>query len=116
MPALDSRILKKLKEAIALVFSEWEKLPGEISKFRIRGLLDTHQNRYTLQHLEIDGPQHIARTLAYLEIRDDKIWTEVDNTEKGIAPDLVAAGIPKDKIVLAFYPPALREVGEFAVT
>jgi len=34
---------------------------------------------------------------------------------KGVATHLAAAGIPKDRIVLGFYPPALREMGEFAV-
>jgi XisI protein len=78
-------------------------------------VLDTIQNRYQLQHLEQKQPALISRTLAYLEIRAEKIWIEVDNTEKGIATELVAQGIAKSQIVLAFYPRALREMGEFAV-
>jgi hypothetical protein len=62
----------------------------------------------------VEGANYLTLT-AYLEIRDGKIWILADNTERGIATDLVAAGIPKDRIVLAFYPPAVREMGEFAV-
>lgn len=36
---------------------------------------------------------------------DDKLWFQADNTEHGIAPELVQAGIPKSDIVLAFRPP-----------
>jgi hypothetical protein len=53
--------------------------------------------------------------MAHLEIRDGKIWILTDNTEEGIATELADAGIAKDRIVLGFYPPALREMGEFAV-
>jgi hypothetical protein len=44
-----------------------------------------------------------------------KIWILTDNTEEGIATELLEHGISKDRIVLGFYPPALREMGEFAV-
>ncbi len=36
--------------------------------------------------------------------------------EDGIANDFLAAGIPKDKIVLAFHPPSVRPYTEFAVS
>jgi hypothetical protein len=55
-----------------------------------------------------------ARILAHLEIRDGKIWVLTDSTEQGIATELVEAGIPKDQIVLGFYPPKVRQRGEFA--
>lgn len=35
---------------------------------------------------------------------DVKTWIQRDGTEYGITNELVAAGIPKDKIVLAFHP------------
>ncbi len=45
----------------------------------------------------------------------DKHCALTTYTEAGIATELVAAGVPKDRIVLGFYPLALREMGEFAV-
>jgi hypothetical protein len=50
-----------------------------------------------------------------LEIRDGKIWILIDNTEEGIANELVDHGVPRNHIVLGFYSPQLRELGEFAV-
>ncbi|NES83455.1 MAG: XisI protein [Moorea sp. SIO2B7] len=36
-------------------------------------------------------------------IRDGKIWIHYDGMEDGITDELVAAGVPKDRIVLAFH-------------
>lgn len=112
---MDTKTLTQYQQAIASVFQEWETLPASGSSFRIVGVLDNQRNRYLLEHVEQGGAQPVARTLAYLEICQDKIWVQVDNTEVGIATQLVAAGIRKDQIVLGFYPPAMRQLGEFAL-
>jgi Tfp pilus assembly protein PilP len=105
-----------LRSAIAQVFRSWEEYPNPaLSMFRIVGVMDTAHDRYTLTHIDFDGDRYKSHLLAYLEIRDGKIWILTDNTEDGIATELVAEGIAKSEIVLGFYPPALREAGEFAV-
>jgi hypothetical protein len=104
-----------LRDAIRRIFAEWEKLPRIPSDWQIVGVQDTQHDRYTLQHVSFAKDRYDTRLLAYLEIRDGKIWILTDNTEEGIASELVAEGITKDRIVLGFYSPPLREVGEFAV-
>ena len=51
----------------------------------------------------------------YLRFKNGKIWIEEDWLEHGITTDLVSAGIPKEDIVLAFQPPAMRPHTDFAV-
>jgi hypothetical protein len=53
--------------------------------------------------------------LVHIDILDGKLWIQRDGTEQGIATELVAAGIPKDAIVLAFHPPEIRPHTEYAV-
>ena len=43
------------------------------------------------------------------------MWIRCDNTEDGIATELVAAGVPKEDIVLGFKSEAMRRDTEFAV-
>jgi len=105
----------RLREAIRSVFAEWEKLPRIPSDWKIVGVQDAQNERYVLQHVSYAGQHYDTRLLAYIEIRDGKIWLLTDNTEEGIAGELVAAGIPKDAIVLGFYSPEIREIGDFAV-
>lgn len=106
--------VENLREAIAGVFRSWEAYPNPaLSLFKIVGVTDTVHDRYTLTHLDFDGERYKSHLLAHLEIRDGKIWILTDNTEDGIAPELVMEGISKEQIVLGFYSAALREVGEF---
>ena len=107
--------LADLRAAIARAFQSWENFPSAISKFRIVGVGDERHDRYVLQHIDFNGERYATRLLANLEIRDGKIWILTDNTEEGIATELLAEGVPKHQIVLGFYPKSVREIGEFAV-
>ena len=60
--------------------------------------------------------QHrIYGPVLHLDIIDNKIWIQQDGTEVGIANELVELGVPKQDIILAFDPPNLRHLTEFAV-
>ena len=47
--------------------------------------------------------------IVHVEIREDKLWIHYDGIEDSITAELIEAGIPKDRIVLAFHPPFVRE-------
>ena len=59
--------------------------------------------------------RRIRGTTVYVRIRNDKFWIEEDWLENGITTDLLNAGVPKEDIVLAFQPPEMRPLTEFAV-
>ena len=51
-----------------------------------------------------------------MELRDGKLWIHTDNTEDGIATELVADEVAKDRRVRDYYSsPVVREMGEFEV-
>lgn len=54
--------------------------------------------------------------IVHVDLRGDKVWIQNDNTEEGIATDLLAAGIPSENIVLGFRLPEVRQHTEFAVS
>ena len=60
------------------------------------------------------GETRVRRSVFYLRLKDGKIWIEEDWTSEGVATELVAAGVPPEAIVLAFKPPELRPLTEFA--
>jgi hypothetical protein len=57
----------------------------------------------------------LLKQFLFARIHNGKIWIEEDNTEEGLASLLVEAGVPKEDIVLAFHPPELRDLTEYAV-
>ncbi len=45
----------------------------------------------------------------HFDIKDEKVWIQVNNTEEMIGDELVKRGIPAEDIVLAFHPPEVRQ-------
>jgi hypothetical protein len=52
--------------------------------------------------------------LIHIDIVDGKLWIQHDGTERGVARDLEVAGIPKDRMVLAFQHISRRQHGDYA--
>jgi hypothetical protein len=77
---------------------------------------DREHGQFILLREGWDGYKRTHYAWIHIELRDGKFWIHRDGTEYGIANDLIEAGIPKEKIVLAFQHLVRRERGEFAVT
>jgi hypothetical protein len=59
--------------------------------------------------------ERVTNIVFMARIKNGKVWIEEDNTDLTLADELVKAGVPKGDIVLAFQPPELRHLTEFAV-
>ncbi|GET36719.1 XisI protein [Microseira wollei] len=84
-------------------------------KTEIQLIFDSDRDRYLVLNLGWLELNRVFGCIVYIQIKDGKIWIERDGTEVGIANELVAAGVPKNDIVLAFQAPYKREFTEFAV-
>lgn len=66
----------------------------------------------------VKGWQDVKRLhgcLVQMEIKGDKIWIQLDGTERGVATDLLAAGVPRECIVLGFKSPQGRRITRVAI-
>lgn len=72
-------------------------------------------NHFMLVHEGWENNRRVHGCIVHAEIRDAKIWIHYDGIEDGITGELVAAGVPKDCIVLAFHPPQVREHTGYAI-
>ncbi|MBC7882148.1 MAG: XisI protein [Anaerolineae bacterium] len=64
------------------------------------------------------GWQDIRRVhgcVTHVQIIDGKVWIQRDGIEDGVTDELVAAGIPKDKIVLGFQSLNVRPLTGYAI-
>jgi hypothetical protein len=73
------------------------------------------QGYYQLMSVGWHGQHRIHGCPLQVDVKNGKIWIQHDGTEEGIANRLVAAGVPKEDIVLAFQSPLERKFGDFAV-
>jgi XisI protein len=78
-------------------------------------IFDRETDRYLILSEGWERQNHLHSCLIHVEIINDKIWIKLDNTEDGIAEELITAGIPKQEIVLGFHEPEIRPYTGFAV-
>jgi XisI protein len=99
-------------EAILRVYIEVLNLDAAIAVYL---LISQDRNHYMLMHEGWQGDQRFHGPIVHAEMRDEKIWIHYDGTEAGITDELVATGVPKDHIVLAFQPPYARQHTGYAI-
>lgn len=78
-------------------------------------LFDPVRDHYLLATVGWNQRQRVYGCLVHVDIKDGQIWIQHDGTEEGIASELVALGVPKEDIVLAFHAPYKRPYTGFGV-
>lgn len=96
------------------VLKNYAAYPCTAAGVETRLLFDRERNQYALVTLGWEGAHHHYSVVAHLEIINDKIQIQEDNTEEGLATDLETAGVPKSQIILGFRHPSLRPYTEYA--
>jgi hypothetical protein len=113
---MDANTLKHWRMTIKKSLADLAAIPfPEVVDMNARTVFDESVDAYLVM---VEGWQEVRRLhgcLAHVEIRGDKIWILQDGTERGIAADLLDAGVPRDRIVLGFKSPHSRGHTRFAV-
>lgn len=78
-------------------------------------IVSEDHTRYLLITEGWSGNKRVHDLIFEAEIRNDNIWLHYDGLDHGITPELIAAGVPQDRIVLAFHPPHVREHTGYAI-
>jgi hypothetical protein len=102
-------------DIIEQVLDVFTKIPYAAGDLVCEAIFDRSRGRFVLMTLGWDEDERVHHPLVHIDLIDGKAWIQTDNTEHGVAPDLVRAGIPPNKIVLAFRPVEVREHTEYAV-
>ncbi len=106
------------QQIVEQVLRAYAQIPYALDDVATVPVFDREQDRYVLIVKGWEGAhreQRVYYGLVHIELHDDRIWIEHDGTEEGIAADLLRAGIPKERIVLAFHRVDIRPQTGFAV-
>lgn len=106
--------LNEYRDLIEKVLLERVGPPDLRSEVERHVIFDRVHDRYLMMKVGWHNDWRIHACPIHLDIIDGKIWIQEDGTEDGVATDLEAAGIPKDKIVLAFHEPEVRQFTGYA--
>lgn len=72
-------------------------------------VFDPTTDRYLLIHLGWNDQQRIYYCVLHLEIRDQKIWIQQNQTDSSITQELIEKGIPPHDIISGLQPAYIRE-------
>jgi hypothetical protein len=115
MDGLETNNLEILRDTVERTLTEYAEFLGDDGVSVCELVFDRRHDRYLLVEAGWESGHRIYGTLIHVDIEDGKLWIQHDGTEDGIADELVSAGIPKGRIVLAFRPASLRALTEYAV-
>ncbi len=102
------------RDALERILTAHAATPYANGDIRTEVVVDRRRDRFLLIDLGWRGPERVHGALVHVDVIDGKFWIQYDGTEEGVADELVAAGVPRDRIVLASKHPDLRKYTDFA--
>jgi XisI protein len=118
-PALDNRstvvTIEQWRESLEKILQHYADIPYRYGDITTYVIVSRDRNHYLLMHEGWEKSHRVHGTIVHAEIRDEKIWIHYDGIEEGITDELIATGVPKTCIVLAFQPPDVRSHTEYGV-
>jgi hypothetical protein len=107
--------IERYREIIESILLVYTKIPYSHGDFRSEAIFDRTRDRYVLMNVGWDNKKRVHGSLVHIDIIDGKLWIQRDGLEHGVVTELLEAGIPKDRIVMAYRPIEVRRLMEFAV-
>ena len=104
-----NQLLEQWRETLEKILNYYASIPYRYGDVNTSVIVSSDRNHFLLLHEGWENHRRVYGTIVHGEIRDGKIWLHYDGIEDGITDELVAAGVPKDHIVLAFHPPEIRQ-------
>ncbi len=99
-------------EQIVKDYASWKSSYGQIES---EAIIDRDKDHYLVADFGWDRVQRVHGFVIHLQLMHGKIWIQCDNTNRPVAEELLAAGVPKEDIILAFHPAELWQHTGFGV-
>jgi hypothetical protein len=107
--------LTRYREIVRNLIREYASYRPAHGAIDTEAVIDPEKDHYEVLHVGWDGARRVHGVLLHIDIIGDKVWIQHDGTSPGVAEELVAAGIPREAIVLGFRPAHLRQYTGFAL-
>lgn len=92
------------REIVKQVIEKYAQFKPSHGQIRLDVVFDEIHDRYALMQVGWDRGRRVRGNLIYVTLAEEKVWIEYDGMEQGITQDLIALGMPAERIVHAFLP------------
>ena len=107
--------LDHYREIVRRLIQEYASYKPSHGHIETEAIIDRDRDHYEVMHVGWDGVRRVHGSVVHIDLRGGKVWVQYDGTSRPVAEELVAAGIPREDIVLAFHPADLRPLTGFGV-
>jgi XisI protein len=108
--------LEKYRNVIKQFLTNYAMNKPSHGDIEMQTVFDNEQDHYQVVAVGWDKKQRVYGCSVHIDIKDNKIWLQTNNTEIDIGQDLLNSGVPKEDIVIGFQPPYLRAISGYAIT
>jgi hypothetical protein len=107
--------LENYRKLVKQLLTEYAQIPTRNSEVQDETIFDPENDRYMLVSLGWSKGRRIHHCVMHIDIIDEQVWIQANNTDRLIAEELVAAGIAPESIVLGLQPPEARPYTTYGV-
>jgi|SRR4028118_2212243 hypothetical protein len=107
--------LENYRKIVKQLLTEYAQIPASDNEVQNETIFDSENDRYMLLSLGWSKGRRIHHCVMHIDIIDGQVWIQANNTDRLIAEELVAAGIPPEAIVLGLQPPEVRRYTAYGV-
>jgi hypothetical protein len=107
--------LAKYRQIVRRLVEEYAGYKPSHGDIQAAAIVDSEGDHYEVMHVGWDGHRRVHGSVLHIDLIDGKAWIQHNGTDRLVAEELVAAGIPQEDIVLGFHPPKVRKHSGFAV-
>ncbi|NLY02552.1 MAG: XisI protein [Rhodopirellula sp.] len=107
--------VESYRQVVRRLIEEYSQYRPSHGRIDTELIMDRERDHYELMHVGWDGQRRIHGSVVHIDIIDGRVWVQYDGTSRSVVEELVAGGIPREDIVLAFHPADVRHYTGFAV-
>jgi hypothetical protein len=107
--------LTKYREIARRVVEDYARVKPANGQIESYPVIDPVGDHYLAVQTGWDRHHHVRGAFVHLDIIGGKIWIQFDGTDRPVADELEAAGVPKEDIVLGYKSPRLRPLTGYGV-
>jgi hypothetical protein len=107
--------LEQYRQVVRELINEYAKYKPSHGQIDNEAIVDLETDHYEVMQVGWDGQRRVHGCVVHIDIIQGKIWIQYDGTNRPVAEELLEAGVPKEDIILAFYPPQVRPYTDFGV-
>ena len=107
--------LTRYREIVRRVVEDYASLQVGDGRVDTYALIDAARDHYVAMQTGWWGEDRVHGAFVHLDIINEKVWIQFDGTDRPVADELEAAGVPKEDIVLGEQPAEVRPLTGYGV-